>query len=366
MKTSVLAVAVAAISLSPLVNAELQASIDGGGLKVTDKEKDIQFQLGGRLQYDYNYASFDDGQNDSIRDESNLDIRRARIYVKGSMGNWGFKSQFNVAEDGADGGSVEDLYVTYQAHEAAKITVGRHKEPLGLEELTSSKDISFLERSATTEMFALGRNTGVSVSGSPANWLHYSTGIFEDADEDGVTDPDQEASHIALTSRLAFTPIQQDGLLLHVAGAFSERENDVTYGGFELALVAGSFHVQYEYMSNDNGDQAGSTEGEYVQLGFIVTGEQRPYEGGKFKKVKPEGKNGAWEIVLRLTQGDGNYSDTELGSTNARESGVGVNWYANNNVRLGATYSVSETKYDNAFGNKDEGEEFRLRSQFTF
>ena len=65
--------------------------------------------------------------------------------------------------------------------------------------------------------------------------------------------------------------------------------------------------------------------------------------------------------MVRATQGDGNYSDTELGATEASEIGIGLNYYANNNVRLGMSYSVAEGD-----ATSDEGQEFRARAQFVF
>ena len=92
-----------------------------------------------------------------------------------------------------------------------------------------------------------------------------------------------------------------------------------------------------------------------------MTGESRPYKGGAFKRVKPESKSGAWEVVARYEDGDGSHSDIELGSTDASAFTVGVNWYAHKNLRFGVNYTDGESNLNN-----DDGNELRVRFQLTF
>lgn len=121
------------------------------GIKVKVSDNSASFQLGGRLQWDYDATQSDANGVDT----TDFDVRRARLYAKGHFGDWAYKAQFNVAEsDGAKGGNAEDLYIRYLGFgSAATVTIGKQKEPFGLEQLTSSKDISALERSAMTERY---------------------------------------------------------------------------------------------------------------------------------------------------------------------------------------------------------------------
>ena len=158
------------------------------GINVKTSDKSASFQLGGRLQWDYDATQSDDNGVDT----TDFDVRRARLYAKGHFGDWAYKTQFNVAEsDGADGGTVEDLYIRYLGFgSAANLTIGKQKEPFGLEQLTSSKDISALERSAMSERYTPGRSGGIQLSGKGDNWT-YGIGYFEadgngDDDRDGV------------------------------------------------------------------------------------------------------------------------------------------------------------------------------------
>ena len=134
------------------------------GLSITNNDDSVSIQLGGRLQWDYDRTEVD--HTDIVSEK--FEIRRARLFVKGKINDWGFKTQFNFAEAaGKSNGTVAAFYVTYSGWgEMAKITIGNHDEPFGLEQLTSSKDISILERSAATETFTPSRNAGVKISGS--------------------------------------------------------------------------------------------------------------------------------------------------------------------------------------------------------
>ena len=97
-----------------------------------------------------------------------------------------------------------------------------------------------------------------------------------------------------------------------------------------------------------------------MQAGWIITGETRPYKSGVFKRVKPGSSSGAWEVVVRYEDGDGAYSDEELGNTDATSFGIGLNYYINNIIRVGATYTDAK---DNL--SYDTGSEFRARLQIA-
>ena len=326
-----------------------------GGLKVSTADKSASVQLGGRLQWDY-----DTTDSDTSGKSDDFDVRRARIFVKGHYHDWGYKMQFNVAEsDGADGGDAEDLYIRYMGFgKPANITVGKQKEPFGLEELTSSKDISALERSAMTENYAPGRSGGIQLHGTGGNWT-YGIGVFE-ADGDGSDDFD----NTAITGRVTFAPVMTDDTLVHVGAGFTSRDADVSADevdvyNLELAGVMGPFHAQAEFFDAEEGST--DFDGYYIQAGWVITGETRPYKGGKFKRVKPASKSGAWEAVLRYEDGDGTFSDVGQSTTEGEQTTVGLNYYANQNVRLGLSYMDGEEDSSGA-----EGDELRGRLQFTF
>ena len=338
MKIKLIAALVAASAMvsASAVNAEVKVSTKGG-LKV--ESGDYKFEFGGRIMYDYNKSELN-GETD----EDDFDLRRGRLYVKGNIAkDWAFKSQFNVNGDG-----VEDLYLRYTGWgKAANLTIGNQKMPFGLEELTSSKDISVLERSAITERYAVGRAEGVQLHGKMGNST-YGVGVFTD---------DETDSEVGIAARYT-TAFKGENSVFHLGVAYKDLDEDSALG-LEAAYAGGPFHVQAEVVDGEEGDD--DLSGYYLQAGYILTGESRPYKGGVFKRVAPQGKAGAWELVARYEDGDGSHSDIELGDTDASAVTFGVNWYAHKNVKLGINYTDGE---DNL--SDDDGSEFRVRFQLTF
>ncbi|TQV72959.1 ATPase [Aliikangiella marina] len=319
-----------------------------GGLEIKTADDKYSMKIGGRVQWDYNYAELN-----GEADEDDLNIRRARIYAKGDVGeDWSYKAQFNIGN--SNGGTPEDLYITYNGWgKAAKVTVGKQRVVFGLEDFTSSNDITALERSGITEQYGVARQDSIRLHGQ-VGMVNYSVSAYEDGAAAGDDD-------FGLSGRIAVVPVQDDDMLIHLGLGYTERGGDRSATGIEFAANFGSFHVQSEFFDEDQGTE--SRDGYYAQAGWIITGETRPYKDGKFKRVKPGSSDGAWEVFVRLEEGDGNHSDIELGRVDASAYTFGVNYYANNNVRIGMNYSDGDS---NEAGSTDSGEEFRLRLQLTF
>lgn len=353
-----------------------------GGLQIS--RGDYKFQLGGRIIYDYNKS-----KKNNTTAEDQFTLRRARIYIKGTIDrNWAFKSQFNVNGDG-----FEDLYLRYTGWgKKAHLTIGNQRMPFMLEALTSSNDISILQRSAITKRYLISRQEGIALSGSLFGNSAYKISAylndavvgtktttattrvtgFIDTNDNGIQDPGESNTvinvpastakitdeKIGFSARYAIAPIKTDNTLIHLGINYRDFHNDDAIAT-ELAGVYGPLHAQAEWA---NADESGTdADGYYIQIGYTLTGEVRPYKGGTFKRISPNGNFGAWEIVARYEDGDGDYSDIELGRTDATAYSVGINWYAHTNIRFGVNY----TEGDSAV-NDDDGSEFRMRAQLTF
>lgn len=313
-----------------------------GPIEIKSADGEYSAKIGGRLMWDYNYAELN-----GEADEDDFSIRRARLYLSGNVSDWSYKMQFNIGNN--NGGTPEDMYIRYKGWgKKAVLTVGKQKTPFGLEFLESANAITFLERSAIIEAYAPQRQEGVLFSGQQGN-VTYALGIFED---------DNNRDGAAVTGRVTYTPIQSSGQILHMGVAHSNRAADVDVTGVEFAYTNGPYRIQTEFMSSDN---AGiSADGYYVQASWIITGESRPYSNGVFKRIKPGSTSGAWEVVVRYEDGDGAYSDQELGNTDATSYGIGMNYYMNKFIRIGATYTDAKDNLSN-----DTGSEFRARLQIA-
>lgn len=319
-----------------------------GGFEAKTVDGDYSFALGGRIQWDYNQAKLN-----GDTDEDDMSIRRARIFAKGTIASdWSYKAQFNIGN--GNGGTPEDLYIRYTGWgKGLQLTVGKQRVLFGLEDYISSNDIAALERSGITEQYGIGRQDSIRVHGKQGA-VYYSVSAFED----GAATSDND---FGIAGRVAMTPIATDDTLLHIAAGYADRADDRKAANLEVAGNIGSVNLQAEYFDEEQGDV--DRDGFYAQAAWAITGEIRPYKDGKFKRLKPSADTGAWEVFARYEDGDGNHSDIELGRVDAEAYTVGVNYYANNNIRIGMNYSEGESQET---GSSDEGEEFRLRLQLTF
>ncbi len=118
------------------------------------------------------------------------------------------------------------------------------------------------------------------------------------------------------------------------------------------ALVLGPLTIQSEmlaaYIQTDNAAYDNLCFGGwYVQGGYFLTGETRPYNtgGGAFGRVVPKANFqsngqgwGAWEVAARYSylDLDDESLDERMGSVNSVT--LGVNWYLNPTTRITFNY----------------------------
>lgn len=318
-----------------------------GGLTVTSDP--YEFKFGGRIMYDYDRSELN---GDAVED--GFALRRGRIFISGKVAeDWSFKSQYEFEDS-----SIRDMYVRYSGWgPKAVLTMGNQKLPFGQEVLQSSKDMSTLERSAASEFFGDGRKESVNLSGRFDGNQNYSVSVYSDDPVDGTDSDNQD---IGFAARYSVAPIKTDSSLLHLGVAYRDID-EAEVVGLELGGVLGSWHAEAEYFEGELG--ATDEDGYYLKLGYILTGEVRPYstKNGVFGKVKSNKESGAWEIVARYDDEFGKHSDVELGTTFATSYTLGVNWYANNNIRAGINYTHGESNLTD-----DDGNELRARIQLSF
>jgi phosphate-selective porin OprO/OprP len=123
------------------------------GLNLTTLDGDFKLKIGGRLMTDWLWSSEDTKIKQYVGEqEDGVEIRRARLYFSGLIyDNVEYKLQFDFAGGDAD---LKDAYLGLTDFPLGKLRMGHFKEPFSLEELTSSKYITFLER-ALPNIFAV-------------------------------------------------------------------------------------------------------------------------------------------------------------------------------------------------------------------
>ncbi len=368
------------------------------GLRYKTEGGRLRLRLGGLFQYDG--AFFDEGDDLSSADDGS-EFRRARLVLEGVVSKHGeFRIQYDFA--GKEGSqSIRDLWASVkELPRLGKLKLGHFKEPFGLENLTSSRDITFMVR-ALPGAFVPGRNLGVAFSNAVVdNRATWTLGLFRDTSS--KLDVDSESAMV--TGRVTGLPwYREDGdKLLHLGAGFSYRKLDksnfsygrrpeahlapryLDTGGFvvndlylvnaELALVHGAFSFQSEYFYSNAQSDAGRDvefDGIYAQASYFITGEHRPYKTstGTFDKVVPN-RNfflggdygpGAWEVALRYSHLDLN----DGGIAGGREHNIttAVNWYLNPNIRMQFNYVYGDI--DSPSGD-DGFHAFQGRLQMAF
>lgn len=340
----------------------------------------------GRIHLDY--ASYSDDVSplhDGFR------VRRARIGLEGSHGdNWSYLTEVDMAENGVD---YKDMWLRYDGIAGGRLQVGQFKVPFSLEELTSSNNITFMERSLPN-VFALSRRVGVGWSTAGDR---YSAALMGFGQAIGAGDGGEEG--LGFGGRVTMLPMRSDNGLLHLGFAavvhepehsneqtfrFRQRPesrpdgtrlidtgvitdaDDATSYGAELLWMRGPASVQAEYMtttvSRNNGQPNLDFDGWYVYLSYFLTGESRSYSGGR--PGGPSIRNaerGAWEIALRLSNTDLN--DAPVSGGEMKNATLGLNWYPRSNVRFMFNYiNVDSTR----MSVDDDPSVLQMRAQVSF
>ena len=348
------------------------------GLRLDSADKSQRLRIGGRIMNDWGFFSTGDELNEAVGPVVNgTEFRRARLYLSGHMyDRVNFKAQYDFA-----GGSAgfKDVYMGIdKLPGAGKLQVGHFKEPFSLEMQTSSKYITFMERSLAN-VFAPERNSGMMIANTGMDKrLTWALGAFRDSDGFGEAGG---PGNYAVTGRVTTSPWYADGgsKLLHLGLAYSHRNptgdtvrirqrpeahltnrfvdtgrfpaESLDLVGVEAAVVVGPASFQSEYIYNSvhqpNGGDA-SFGSFYLQGSYFLTGERRPYRasGGHFNRVKPlhnlgdQNGWGAWEIALRYSQLDLN--DQLINGGELRDVTLGLNWYLNPTTRLMWNYVFAD------------------------
>lgn len=352
-----------------------------GGIKITSADKQFEASIGGRIHFDA-YA-FD---RDIANTTGTTDFRRARLTLAGKALGWEYKME----QDFTGGTTTEGFRDVYIARKAlgGKFTIGHFKPYRSMEELTSSNEITMMERPfASASGLYSGRQFGQGV-GYLKGGDNYSVGaaVFNLRN---AASPRNEG--VGAAGRVTFAPIHNDNSTLHFGvSASTENANkgsadmkaSVGYAGrrgpsqtiatttgasgdsidtvgLEAAAAFGPVYVQSEYANATfNRPLGGSQDVEtfYVMGSWMLTGQHKAYKPGNgvFGSAKGEGM---WELTARYDT----IENKDVANLEASTTTLGVNYYFNKNVRLMFNY----TKGDNQFTGDETGQ-YAVRTQLSF
>lgn len=350
--------------------------------------------------------------------QDGADFRRARLAVVGqAWDNVAYMLEMDFAFPGRP--SFMDVWLELDdVLGASNLRIGQFRQPMGMDALTSVKELPFLER-ALPFAFLPFRQIGVILYGNSRDELAtYAVSGFRfptDTFGGNVGDNGGYGMSTRLTGLLVNDP--GTGGLLHVGGGYSfiDPANDLvqyrnqpevfvgeTGGGaliptgvpnnlppfvdtgllatqnvnlanLELAMARGSFYVQSEMFGafvNRQGIESVAFSGAYAHAGYFLTGERRVYNGktGVFGGVTPrqsvgkDGGIGAWEIAARWSMIDLNDADVRGGRLNNLTSGL--NWYLNPHTKF--QFNYIHAMLDSRINGDSDADLFAVRAQVDF
>lgn len=350
--------------------------------------------------------------------ENGGDFRRARVAFKGNVTeDISYIMEFDFAETIP---LFADVWVNFtHVPGLGNIRIGRWRQPFGMSELTSIRELPFLERS-TLFTFTPFRQTGVgffnhnadesatwALSGFryPSNGFGNNVGdgggwglsgratllpVYNNHGEELVhlganymyTEPSMDVLRFA--SQPEIQVAQTTGGLLPApltavpffvnTGAMSV-QNTNTFG-LELAGAIGGVYLQSEArwaMVNMLDGSSETFPGAYAQARYILTEEKLPYNksGGVFGRVVPDeafsfsgGGLGAWELAARWSYIDLNGANLAGPGRRLNDLTFGLNWYLNKFTKF--QFNYIHAFLDDPVLGKSDADVAAVRAQLDF
>ena len=398
-------------------NAFIQKNADAGqvmknGIGIQSADGAYSAQLTGRVHLD---ARNFDVNGATAQTAEGFSLRRARLGVKGKMTKDFDYFIFGDFTEGSTSASsqtrLDEGYLTYVGNKSAKVRIGKFKMPFSLEQLTSSNNIDFMERSLIgndDKELIPGKQYGSMLFGSPISGASYAlalsagtasvseTATYSDTDFigrvagniAGMNGNKDLVTHVGLgysvgkvgASTAAFgSATEGKGVKSWIAtdttaaGAGADR----TRKNYELAYASGPIKLQGEYFDFDY--EKSSTElgikGYYAAAVWNITGESHNYSNSSntFGWIKPnqsfstsKGGLGAWQVGLRFSKIESTAATTTTTTNEADAMTLGLTWFANTNVRFMLNYVKTNFATQVATTGLTEETAMNLRAQVSF
>lgn len=354
------------------------------------------FEIRGRLMLDYHIANED--KSDGFVDGFNN--RRARLGAGGRITpDWDGRVEANVAEGSL---SAADFRLRRSLANGGRLWLGQFKVPQGLNQLTSSNNITFMERSSISNLVADSRRIGAAYEHTVDDF-HLKTMFFQRAlgDDEGDGEDYKGDQPKGLALRGVFAPHVGAGRL-HIGGSIVREDQDEDFDtrvsdrpelrdgdggsvrfidvtandvedslktGLELAYIRGPLSFEAEYLRTDFNTGDGSDpeiDGWHIQGSYVLTGESRSYSTGGFGGITPASSRGAWEVAGRVSHVDA--TDSAFGDDGAEQTNLtlGVNYYQTSNLRFMANVVFVNTEFEEAGKSDDDPVLFGARAQYNF
>jgi phosphate-selective porin OprO/OprP len=343
----------------------------------------------------------------------NFLVRKARPILEALIAE---KFLLRIMADYGNGQTFQEGYVEARLDPAFNIRAGKFKSPVGLERLQLDSENEFIERALPTNL-APNRDVGLQLAGSVlSKTVSYQLGIFNGVYDSGLSDGDNNNAKDGVgrifleplkngdsvlkglgfgvscstgrhqgnptTSDLPqFKTMGQQNFFTYATGAYADGTQDRVSPQFYYYV--GPFGLLGEYISSRQEISRSTNlkkdiDNRAWQLAgyWVMTGENASYHGISEPNrpfAPSDGGWGAFELVTRYSV-QTNDEEAFVGSAatqlanpsqsarEAREIGVGLNWYLNRNIKVQINYE--ETHFDGGAVNGDRAAEKVILTRF--
>lgn len=334
---------------------------------------------------------------------SGAEVRRARMAMKGQFReNWYGEIDMDFADSRAD---LKDAYLMYMPNRNFNVKWGNFKEVFSMEQNTSSRYLTFMERPMVTRALTPARTLGTHAVYS-RNWLLAAGGVhFQDVGgwEEVQNRKDNNADFGAdegysFTGKIILMPMSQDmtkGLHLGVAQSYRTAKLDDDIGAmrfdvrgpanvnrrkyvdtdrirnvdhalhanFEAAAYYKGWKVAGEYTTADITSKVDSIpvadlKGHYASVSRMLFGGQYQYNAndGEFTQPRLGRGWGDLEVAARYEYINLTDLDAFVQGGGSEAWTFGLNFYPNNNVKFMLNYAlVNNDRYANGRGRLNVG-----------
>ena len=145
---------------------EPHVEVTDNGFEFKSKDGNFTAAVNGRMQVDSQInlnqqVAIATGASTQNQFDDGVAIRRARLGVEGKFfKDWDYKFEYDFTRgNGTVGAGVTDAFIRWNMDKEFSIKVGSFKEPFSLEEATSNRYLTFIERNMAVNTFIDNLNT---------------------------------------------------------------------------------------------------------------------------------------------------------------------------------------------------------------
>jgi phosphate-selective porin OprO and OprP len=203
----------------------LQAQIDVLKEKAGKQEKAIafkgapeisgdgwKFKMRGRVMYDGSLISNPNDRAPGKDFGFNSRVRRFRLGAEGDLGGgFGFSAEADFANAAVGFG---DVVLKWKPNNGPlELIIGNHETHNSLEQMSSSRFLSFHERNQTNEAFYSGRRLGISANYTIPDQFLFSAGLYNDTIQATLGNDDYVlGARAAYATKMGETQVQVGGI----------------------------------------------------------------------------------------------------------------------------------------------------------